>query len=173
MLRLHIPFTVQLTNRLKKVNMARLSDSVENERKYLEGLECPTFAQTAFTPPRALSDCKVALISTAGLMQRGDVNVPAGTGGYRIIDSTVADADILINHVSINFDRTAFAEDVNSVFPRQRLAALEQQQIIAHAATEHYSFMGATAPEKMEEQVHALATDLKSKNINTVCLLPV
>ena len=153
--------------------MARLSDSVENERKYLEGLECPTFTHTAFTPPRALSDCRVALISTAGLMRRDDANVPAGTGGYRTIDGTVADADILINHVSINFDRTAFAEDINSVFPRRRLAELEQQKIIEQAASEHYSFMGATAPEHMEEHVRTLATELKSKNINTVCLLPV
>lgn len=153
--------------------MARLSDSVENERKYLEALECPTFEQTAFTPPRALSDCRVTLISTAGLMQRGDENVPAGTGGYRTIDSTVADADILINHVSVNFDRTAFAEDINSVFPRQRLAELAQQGFIAHAATEHYSFMGATDPAQMQQHVHSLATELKSKNINTVCLLPV
>ena len=75
--------------------------------------------------------------------------------------------------MSVNFDRTAFAEDVNSVFPRQRLAELAQRQIIAHAASEHYSFMGATAPEQMEEHVQVLITELKSRDINTVCLLPV
>lgn len=153
--------------------MARLQDSVDNERAHLEALECPVFEQAAFTPPRPLSECRVALISTAGLMQRGSDNIRAGASDYRSIDETIAESDILINHVSVNFDRTAFAEDINSVFPRQRLKELEQQRTIAHAAAEHYSFMGATAPEAMESHAHALAADLKSKGINTVCLLPV
>ena len=153
--------------------MARLKDSVDNERHYLEALECPEFEQTAFTPPRALAKCRVALISSAGLMQRGSDNIRAGTGDYRAIDDTIADSDILMNHVSVNFDRTAFAEDINSVLPRQRLKELEQQRTIAHAATEHYSFMGATAPEEMESHAHTLAAELKNKGINTVCLLPV
>ena len=153
--------------------MARLQDSVDNERAHLEALECPGFDQTSFTPQRPLSDCRVALISTAGLMQRGSDNIRAGTGGYRTIDQSVADRDILINHVSVNFDRSAFAEDINTVLPRQRLIEMEQQRSIAHAATEHYSFMGATAPEEMEAHVHELAATLKDKGINTVCLLPV
>ena len=153
--------------------MARLTDSVDNERLYLEALECPAFGQTAFTPPRPLSECSVALISSAGLMQRGSGNIRAGASDYRTIDDTIADSDILMNHVSVNFDRTAFAEDINSVLPRQRLKELKQQRTIAHAATEHYSFMGATAPEEMESHAHTLAAELKNKGINTVCLLPV
>ena len=101
-------------------------------------------------------------------MQRGGDNVRAGTGDYRSIDHTVADPDILINHVSVNFDRSAFAEDINTVLPRQRLIDMEQQRLIAHAATEHYSFMGATSPEEMEDHVHELAKTLKDKGINTV-----
>lgn len=153
--------------------MARLQDCVDAERTHLEALECPEFEQAAFTPPRPLSECRVALISSAGLMQRGSPNVPAGASDYRVIGESVPDADILINHVSVNFDRSAFAEDINTVFPRQRLKELEQQRTIAKAADEHYSFMGATAPEKMESHAHALAAELKSKSINTVCLLPV
>ncbi len=153
--------------------MARLHDSVDNERAHLEALACPEFKNAAFTSPRPLEECRVALISTAGLMLRGGDNIRAGTGGYQTIDHSVADTDILINHVSVNFDRTAFAEDINTVFPRQRLQELAQQGTVAHAASEHYSFMGATAPEKMESHVHTLAAELKSKDINTVCLLPV
>lgn len=153
--------------------MARLRDSVDNERAHLEALECPGFEQTSFTPARPLAECRVALISTAGLMQRGSDNIHAATGGYRTIDQTVPDQDILINHVSVNFDRSAFAEDINTVLPRQRLVEMAQQQSIAHAATEHYSFMGATSPEKMEPHVHELAAVLKDRGINAVCLLPV
>ena len=153
--------------------MARLEDSVDNERRHLEALECPEFENAAFAPPRRLADCHVALLSTAGLMERHSRNVQSNASDYRTITSAVADADILLNHVSVNFDRSAFVEDINSVLPRQRLQELAQQNIIAKAASEHYSFMGATAPELMEDDVHRLAAELKSKGVNTVCLLPV
>jgi D-proline reductase (dithiol) PrdB len=153
--------------------MARLEDSVENERRHLETLECNALANPALTPPRPMTQCRVALISSAGLMQRNDDNVPANANGYRRFNNSVADADLLINHVSINFDRSAFAEDPNSVFPRQLLAELEQQRIIEHAADTHYAFMGATAPELLEPQVHELAAELKTHGINTACLFPV
>jgi len=153
--------------------MARLDNSVENERRHIEALECPTFENTAFTAPRHLAECRVAMVSTAGLMERHDRNVAANACGYRTIASTVTDSNILLNHVSVNFDRTGFAEDINTVFPRLHLQELAQQNIIAEAASEHYSFMGATTPEKMEADVHQLAKDLQSKGINTVCLLPV
>lgn len=153
--------------------MPRLSDCTPEERARLESLDCPHFEDAAFVEPRPLASCRVALISSAGLMQRHGPNVHAAASDYRTLDDSIADDDILMNHVSVNFDRTAFAEDINTVLPRQRLRELAEQNIIEHAATEHYSFMGATAPELMEPHVHRLAEELKLKQINTVCLLPV
>ncbi len=153
--------------------MARLTDSVDSERQYLETLECNPIESPAFNPPRPLSECKVALVSSAGLMRRGDTNVPAGAADYRSFGRDIDDSELMINHVSVNFDRSAFAEDVNTVLPRQLLQSLADDGAIAAAADEHYAFMGATAPERLQPYAETLATHLLAHDVNTVCLLPV
>jgi len=153
--------------------MVRLSDVVAAERANLEALECPDMPAAPIQPARALSDCRVALISSAGLMRRGDKNVPGNAADYRTISSDTDDSDILMNHISVNFDRSAYTEDLNSILPRDRLAELAQQGVIGAAAEHHYSFMGATGPEQMKANVDKLIDKLDSNRINTVCLLPV
>ena len=112
-------------------------------------------------------------MSSAGLMRRGDANVRANAADYRSFGADVADRELLINHVSVNFDRSAFAEDVNSVFPRQLLNSLARDGAIGAASEQHYSFMGATAPEKMQPHATALAEHMLAKKTDAVCLLPV
>lgn len=153
--------------------MARLSDSVTSEREYLAALDCPPIEQPAFNPPAPLSAQQVALVSSAGLMRRGDSNVHAGAADYRSFGNDINDSDLLINHVSINFDRTAFAEDVNTVFPRRQLQALADDGLIGGCADTHYAFMGATAPDKMQPHATELAGKLQADGVTAVCLLPV
>lgn len=153
--------------------MPKLSDVVATERAHLESLECPTFEHTAFEAPKPLKDCKVALISSAGLMNRHDENIRGGEASYRSFPNTSTDRDLLINHISVNFDRSGFAADANTVFPRERLRQLADDGIIGTAAKEHYSFMGATSIDNMEEHVKELVSHLKENNVDAVCLLPV
>ena len=153
--------------------MARLSDLHPNQQATLKALECPKFDETKLVPKRPLNECRVALVSSAGLMQRGDENIAGNSSDYRSFAQSCPDRDILVNHISVNFDRTALAEDINTVFPRAILASMEEDGIIEHAAKTHYSFMGATAPEKLQASAGQLATALKTARINTVCLLPV
>ncbi len=153
--------------------MARLDELTANQREGLETLECPSIDDAAFVPARPLNQCRVALISSAGLMQRKAENIPGDSADYRPFDNACPDRDILMNHVSINFDRTAFAEDINTVFPRAILKEMAEDKVIEKAAVRHYAFMGATTPEKMQSNVLRLADELAAANINTACLLPV
>ncbi len=153
--------------------MARLTEMVAPQRESLESLDCPEFQNSAFVPPRPLQNCRVALISSAGLMKRKDNNVKGSAADYRTIENSWPDRDLLINHISVNFDRTSFAEDINSVFPREILRQLAEEKIIDGVSAKHYSFMGATAPEKLQPNVEKLAQELISDGINTACLLPV
>lgn len=153
--------------------MVRLSEVDPAQRANLEKLDCPQMPPPSIQPGRPLSDCNVALISSAGLMQRDENNVRGNASDYRTIASNTKDTDILLNHISVNFDRTGFAEDINCVLPRDRLAELASSAIIASASDDHYAFMGATAPELMKQNVEKLIDELHRKNINTVCLLPV
>ena len=153
--------------------MARLTEMAATQRESLESLVCPEFSSGAFVPPGPLKQRSVALISSAGLMKRKDENVHGNSADYRTIEHNWPERDLLINHISVNFDRTAFAEDTNSVFPRAILGQLAEDGIIKKVSAKHYSFMGATAPEKLRPEVEKLAQELTGDGIDTACLLPV
>jgi D-proline reductase (dithiol) PrdB len=78
-----------------------------------------------------------------------------------------------MSHVSTNFDRTGFQQDLNVLFPLDRLRGMAARGEIGSVADYHYSFMGATEPEKMEPAAHTLASLLKNDGVNVVLLVPV
>jgi D-proline reductase (dithiol) PrdB len=153
--------------------MVRLVDVPEPERTVIADLECPTFMQTPFMAAPAADQREVAIVSTAGLIVRGERPLLPRDAGYRAIASTVADGDILCSHVSTNFDRTGFQQDLNVMLPRVRLNELENDGSIARAADTHYSFMGATTPESLEDKARELGGALLALGVNTVVLAPV
>ena len=81
--------------------------------------------------------------------------------------------ELLISHISINFDRTGFQEDWNVVFPLDRLNELAAEGTIGSVAATHYSFMGATDPLQMEPYARELAVRLKADAVDAVILPPV
>jgi D-proline reductase (dithiol) PrdB len=78
-----------------------------------------------------------------------------------------------MSHISVNFDRTGFQEDLNVVFPIDRLKELATEGVIGSVADYHYSFMGATDPREMEKSARHLAGLFKSEAVDTVLLVPV
>ena len=78
-----------------------------------------------------------------------------------------------MSHISVNFDRTAFQQDLNVTFPRKHLADMDEEGLIGSVASNHYSFMGATDPRDMEDDARHLAGVLKADQVDAVVLLPV
>ena len=136
----------------------------------LSELECPDFGPTPWVTPS--EPLRVAVVSTAGLMHRGDEPFSFNAAGYRIIDRE-REEDLVMSHISTNFDRTGFAQDHNVVLPLDRLEEMAQQGQIGSLARYHYSFMGATPPEAMESTARALAQVLVQDQVNTVLLVPI
>ncbi len=93
--------------------------------------------------------------------------------GYRTIAADIEDGDILCSHVSTNFDRTGFQQDVNVMLPRERLLELQREGRIGKAADSHYAFMGATSPPKLEDKARELGRSMLALGVNTVVLAPV
>ena len=93
--------------------------------------------------------------------------------GYRAISSNEEDSDILCSHVSVNFDRSGFQQDINVMLPRDRLKELETNGNIAKAADTHYAFMGATHPDKLEDRAREVGRSMLALGVNTVVLAPV
>ena len=153
--------------------MVRLSEVPVPERTVIAELDCIRFEQTPFTPAVIAADRHVALVSSAGFIVRGERPLLARDAGHRAIASQVADKDVLCSHVSTNFDRSGFQQDLNVMLPRDRLAELEQDGNIGKAADVHYAFMGATEPEHMEKNARVLAQSMLALGVNTVVLAPV
>ncbi len=153
--------------------MTRLSKLPPAQAKRLAELDCPDFATRPFVSGPALSRRRVAIVSSAGLVVRGEEPFRGRDPDYRAIPGTTAPENLLMSHISINFDRTGFQEDWNVVFPLDRLGELAAAGTIGSVARTHYSFMGATDPVQMEPHARELAGRLKQDGVDTVILSPV
>lgn len=153
--------------------MARLEDFDEISRGHLEHMEMPRFATTPWTRAKPAEQSRFAIISTAGLQRRGDRPFGVESADYRLLPGDLAAGDLVMSHISTNFDRTGFQEDHNVVFPIDRLKELAAAGTIGSVAAMHYAFMGATPPAKIEPAARRLAGLLKQDAVDAVLLVPV
>jgi len=153
--------------------MVRLADLDEPERSHLGTIPCPDFATRPWVTGPDMNRRRVAIISTAALQHRDDKPMLAGAMDYRAIADDTPDGDLVMAHISTNFDRSGYEQDLNVVFPRDRLHELAASGEIVSVAKYHYAFMGSTDPVQMEGAVRTLAGHLKADGVDTVFLLPV
>lgn len=153
--------------------MARLENLAEPMRSHIADLPCPQFDHTPWVDVPELANQRIALISTAGLHRRGDRPFGGMDGDFRVIDGTSQAEDLVMTHISTNFDRTGFQQDWNVVFPIDRLRQLADENRIGSVADFHYSFMGAADPSKMAPSAENLSGLLKGDNVDAVLLIPV
>lgn len=154
--------------------MARLESFEPAEQKRLRDLPCPEFKTNPRVSGPPLKKRRVAIISTAGLHRRDDRPFTAQPGDiYRIIPGDVKAEDLVMSHVSVNFDRSGFEQDWNLVFPVDRLNEMVNEGVIESVAGYHYSFMGAVDPVNWEDEARRLAALLKNDGVNAALLIPV
>jgi len=130
---------------------------------------------------KPLSECKVALISSAGLAlvsdrpfdQEGERRNPWwGDPSYRRLPGTVTEAEVRLCHLHV--DPSHAARDLNCLFPVARLNALAAAGVVGSAASTHYSIMGYILhPETLlQETAPAIIRDLKADRADVVVLVP-
>jgi len=153
--------------------MVFLREMPDHLREALVNQELPDYETTPWVPAKPLSESRVAIISTAGLHRSGDSPFVPGAGDYRVIPDDGDMNDLVMSHISTNFDRTGFFQDVNTSFPVDRLHELVADGVVGSAAARHYSFMGATPPVAMEPVARDLAGLLKQDRVDAVLLVPV
>ncbi len=136
-------------------------------------IETPEFETTPFVSGPPLSQRRIAIVSSAALIKRGDVPFAFGSGECRFINGATPAGDLLISHVSINFDLSGWQRDINVVFPIDRLREMAAAGEIGGIADTHYTVMGSTDPAAMEQAVDQIAGQLKQERIDSVLLSPV
>lgn len=154
--------------------MVRLADLPPDEAQHLREHPCEPFAQQPFVLGNSLAQRRVCIITTAGLHLRDQPSWQSGDADYRVLPGDVDANQLVMGHVSVNFDRTGFQQDVNVVFPIERLRELHQRGEVGSIANFHYSMMGATAtPKALEPSVRKLASLLRDDDVDAVVLFPV
>ena len=154
--------------------MARLSSMPEPMRSHIAKTKLPVFETQPWITGPPLSQRRVAIISTAGLHRRDDRPFSFEPGDhYRIIPGDISANDLIMSHVSTNFDRSGFQQDWNIVFPLDRLRELVDDGTVGSLADFHYSFMGAMDPPDIEASARKIAGLLKKDEIDAVLLIPV
>jgi D-proline reductase (dithiol) PrdB len=153
--------------------VTRLTDLPPTQAKNLAELPCPEFATRPWVTGPALAQRRVAIVSSAGLVMRGENPFRGRDPDFRVIRGDTKADGLLMSHISVNYDRTGFQEDWNVVVPIDRLNELATEGAIGSVAATHYSFMGATDPVQMEPHAREVANRLKHDQVDAVILPPV
>jgi len=144
------------------------------------GMEKPR--DIPWTPlARPLADATVVLVSTAGIAlktdrpfdQEGERRNPWwGDPSYRIIPSTATSPDVRLYHLHI--DPSYAEQDLNCLFPLQRLQELAEAGEVGRSAPRHYSIMGyILRPETLlAETIPSIIRNLKEDHADVVVLAP-
>jgi D-proline reductase (dithiol) PrdB len=154
--------------------MVRLSDLSEAERTHIMAKELPSFGAEPWVEGPPLSERRVAIVTTAGLHRLDDAAFSLVDVSYRVIPAETDTSTLTMTHSSVHFDRSGFREDVNTVFPLDRLRELGDDRVIGSVAGHHYSLMGAGWPPEMIEPTRDdLARLLHADEVTAVLLVPV
>ena len=153
--------------------MVRLADLSEGMLAAVNSVAALPVEPKPWTDVADISRATVALVSSAGLGLRAEPRFRGGEGGYRELPHGAPDSDIVMSHVSVNFDRTGYQLDLETILPRRRLDDMVKHGKIGAVADTHYSFMGATDPVQMEAETAALAEKMHARGVDAAVLLPV
>jgi len=138
-----------------------------------------TFSDTPWAPlATKINQCRLALVTTGGVRLRSqrpfDMKSPDGDPGFREIPNDTPFTDLRITHDY--YDSKDAEEDINIVFPVQRVAELKQAGEIKTVNHRHFSFMGHIKGHHIDTLVKKnapkVAAALKRDHVDIVILTP-
>ncbi len=154
--------------------MARLEDIPPGTREAVAGLACPPFPGDApWVGPAPLAKRTVAILTSAALHPRNQLPFAPGSTEVRELNADLPAAEIVMSHVSINYDRSGFSRDINVAYPIDRLRELAAEGVIGRVAPVNFSVMGSTDPATMGATVDTIAARCKQAGIDALLLCPV
>jgi len=120
--------------------------------------------------------CTVALVTTAGVHLKDDrpfeLTNRLGDHTFRAIPHDTPFAQLALSHIGYNTKK--ISQDINCVFPLERLRELAQEGMIGALAPQHVSFMGyipITDP-LVKGTAPAVAAQLRQDEVDLVLLVP-
>ena len=151
--------------------MTKISEMPAVARHFISNLDLTVTSHPSWTEPVPANERRVSIVSTAAVSRRGDKPFSWLAKDSRTFHKT--DRDLVMTHVAVEFDRSAWQQDLNTIIPLDRLEEMAADSEIDSVAEEHYSFMGAADPVMMEKSARAVAANMKREGVNTVFLIPI
>lgn len=144
-------------------------------RDFAANTPMPDMGEVPWTPlTKPLSECRVAIVTTAALHTADDDRFSPADTSYRVLPGERR--DLVLGHWSPNFDRSGFVADLNVVYPVDRLEELAAQGVIGSVAPHHYAFAGNqedTLTGIRLDSGPAVAKRLRDDAVDVVLLTPV
>ena len=154
------------------------------------GFEFPSFESVPWTRFESnLRDCKLAVITCAGVFVRGQKPFSIAAGvmpehlleqkfktvgdpSYRAIPKDAPSHDMRVAHN--NLDSLRVERDVNCVFPIDRVRELVEENYVAESASDHFSLMGHIPEHRRlyDRAIPEIVQRLKSDAVTAVLLTP-
>jgi D-proline reductase (dithiol) PrdB len=128
---------------------------------------------------KPLSEARVALVSTAGLVLPSQVpfdnEVRGGDWSHREIPADADTKTLIDAHRSSSYDHSGVQADANLAFPLDRIRELEESGAIGSVNHRHFSLMGSiTAPGRLTARsAPAVADALAADGVDAVLLVPI
>jgi D-proline reductase (dithiol) PrdB len=155
----------------RRFNLTKISEMPAVARGFISNLDLPVVYDPSWTQPVPANKRRISIVSTAAVHRRGDKPFSWLAKDFRAFDKT--DRDLVMTHVAVEFDRSAWQQDLNTIIPLERLEEMADDGEIGSVAEEHYSFMGAADPVTMEKSARQAAAQMKQDGVNTVFLIPI
>jgi len=144
-----------------------------------KGYPWPAFTESPWTPvAKPLAQSRIAVVSTGGLYRPGEdeaFDAKAGEGDWtwRALPASAPIGALGIAHD--HFAHEVAREDMNTIFPLDRLRELAAAGVIGGLAPTHYSIMGycPRAADLAEVAAPAIAASLEAEGVDVALVIPV
>ena len=151
--------------------MTKITEMPAVARGFISNLDLPVVDEPDWTVPSLPQERRVSIVTTAAVSRRGDKPFSWLARDHRVFNKN--DRDLVMTHVAVEFDRSAWQQDLNVIIPLDRLDEMANDGEIGSVADEHYSFMGAADPVTMEKSAREVARKMKQEGVDTVFLIPI
>lgn len=161
----------------RSVDDERFEKWLRNIRESHDGAEPLVNDELHWAPLRVpVSEATVALLSSCGVHRRSeppfDILDPEGDTTIRYLPGDVSSATLMATHGHI--DTTSANEDINVVFPIDRLRELADRGRVGRVAATHYGLMGwCPKVARMRDDVAPRIVErLREDGVDALLLVP-
>lgn len=121
---------------------------------------------------KPLSQCKVALMSSGGILYRDQPRFHREDASYRLIPKNARRDELSVWH--FGYPTRDVVRDPNCVFPLERMRELEAEGVIGELGDPAFTFMGGiySARKVREELAPKIVEELRSRRVEAFYLVP-